>query len=395
MIYLLGQMGLIILLAVLAGGAIGWIVQRFSTQQTVSDLRRLAAQQMQQVKQAQTDVAMVAQDYDELKQQSSATIDVLRKENQRIPQLDQNLEKSQLLVRQLMQKHEAQIREFASENELLKSKVKRLDDREKALNKLQADIDRSRKAQLSELAAAGAESANLKTAAETSKIDDVSEHIKAEPTGSADAAKTESSVANTSISDSAIASANTPAEKPKKTSQSIADLLAMAQARAQHEKEATAHLVEDVDADELVGLDGSADISGEAGSLTVALAEADDVLAAIDRRHEQARTLEDDEVIDTSDIDLNAEFADEEEELEQLFDSVDQHDDLQTIFGIGPITERGLNQLGITSYSQLADLKRHDIEKIANSLAIVPGKIEREDWVGNARRQLEDVLEEL
>lgn len=389
MIYLLSQMGLVILLAVLAGAAIGWIAQRFSTQQTVSDLRRLAAQQMQQVKQAQTDVRMVAQDYDELKQESSATIDVLRKENQRIPQLDQNLEKSQLLVRQLMQKHEAQIREFASENELLKSKVKRLDDREKTLNKLQEDIERSRKAQLSELAAARAESANSQKVAEKSEADAVNGHINAEHTSPADSTKNESAVAKTSVSGSTSASANTPAEKPKKTSQSIAYLLAMAQARAQQEKEATAHLVEDV------GLDGSADISGEAGSLTVALAEADDVLAAIDRRLGPARTLEDDEVIDTSDIDLNAEFADDDDELEQLFDSVDQHDDLQTIFGIGPITERGLNQLGITSYSQLADLKRHDIEKIANSLAIVPGKIEREDWVGNARRQLEDVLEEL
>ncbi len=392
MIYLLSQMGLIILLAVVAGGAIGWIVQRFSTQQTVSDLRRLAAQQMQQVKQAQTDVAMVAQDYDELKQDTSATIDALRKENQRIPQLDQNLEKSQLLVRQLMQKHEAQIREFAAENEVLKSKVKRLDDREKALNKLQADIESSRKAQAKDRSSNNKESADVPVIEDASDVVEI--NSQTDTVSAADTTKRTTAEARTSTSSIADAEATTSAEKSKKTSQSIADLLAMAQARAKHEKDATAHLVDDED-DDLVGLDGSADVSGEAGSLTVALAEADDVLAAIDRRQARARTLEDDEVIDTSDIDLDAEFADEDEELEQLFDSVDQHDDLQTIFGIGPITERGLNQLGITSYSQLADLKRHDIEKIANALAIVPGKIEREDWVGNARRQLEDVLEEL
>lgn len=385
-------MGLIILLAVVAGGAIGWIVQRFSTQQTVSDLRRLAAQQMQQVKQAQTDVAMVAQDYDELKQDTSATIDALRKENQRIPQLDQNLEKSQLLVRQLMQKHEAQIREFAAENEVLKSKVKRLDDREKALNKLQADIESSRKAQAKDRSSNNKESADVPVIEDASDVVEI--NSQTDTVRAADTTKHTTAEARTSTSSIADAEATTSAEKSKKTSQSIADLLAMAQARAKHEKDATAHLVDDED-DDLVGLDGSADVSGEAGSLTVALAEADDVLAAIDRRQARARTLEDDEVIDTSDIDLDAEFADEDEELEQLFDSVDQHDDLQTIFGIGPITERGLNQLGITSYSQLADLKRHDIEKIANALAIVPGKIEREDWVGNARRQLEDVLEEL
>jgi predicted flap endonuclease-1-like 5' DNA nuclease len=83
------------------------------------------------------------------------------------------------------------------------------------------------------------------------------------------------------------------------------------------------------------------------------------------------------------------------EPLEQLFDTVDQHDDLQQIFGIGPVTEKALNKLGITSYSQLADLKNHDIEKIADALQIFPGRIERDNWVGSARRQLEEVLEEL
>ena len=139
----------------------------------------------------------------------------------------------------------------------------------------------------------------------------------------------------------------------------------------------------------------SSDVSGEAGSLTVALAEADVVLAAIDKkREEETLTIEDDEVIDASDLRGDMEFVDEDDSA-QLFDPVDQHDDLQTIFGIGPIFERSLNKLGITSYSQLAELKRHDIEKLAVALEIMPGKIERENWVGNARRQLEDVLEEL
>jgi len=139
----------------------------------------------------------------------------------------------------------------------------------------------------------------------------------------------------------------------------------------------------------------SADVSGEAGSLTVALAEADVVLAAIDKKREDSLTIADDEVIDTSESLEAMEFAGDEDDPDLLFDPVDQHDDLQTIFGIGPIFERSLNKLGITSYSQLAELKRHDIEKLAVALEIVPGKIERENWVGNARRQLEDVLEEL
>ena len=78
-----------------------------------------------------------------------------------------------------------------------------------------------------------------------------------------------------------------------------------------------------------------------------------------------------------------------------LFDPVDHQDDLQRLFGIGPTTEKALNTLGITSYSQLAELERHEIEKIADALQIVPERIEKDDWVGNARRQLEDVLEQL
>jgi len=90
---------------------------------------------------------------------------------------------------------------------------------------------------------------------------------------------------------------------------------------------------------------------------------------------------------------LDVDLADEEDS--PLFDPVDQHDDLQQIFGIGPVTERALNELGITSYSQLADLQQHDIEQIADALQIFPSRIEQDNWVDSARRQLEEVLEEL
>ena len=83
------------------------------------------------------------------------------------------------------------------------------------------------------------------------------------------------------------------------------------------------------------------------------------------------------------------------DESATLFDPVSQQDDLQQIFGIGPITEKALNDLGITSYSQLAELKQHDIQRIADALDIGANRIERDNWVGNARRQLEEVLEQL
>lgn len=398
MIYLLSQMSLIILLSAVAGGAIGWLLQRMKGQQRVNELQQAVVQQQQQVKQAQTEVSMLAQDYDDLKQSSSTTIQTLRQENLEIPNLHQNLEKSQLLVRQLMQKHEAQIREYASENEVLKGKVKHLDDRERALNKLQADVEQGRREinqarkDIDTDVDSNSPTKNQSTQ-ETTKKTGITEVTK-ESGAATTAQKASSSHQSDQEIDSTLDSVGVlpksqaaGSQHKNTTSQSIAELTAIAQQRAKQEKA------------ESESLDMSADVSGEAGSLTVALAEADVVLAAIDKKREAShQTISDDEVIDASEIDLDMEFDDGANSLgssEPLFDPVDQHDDLQTIFGIGPVTEQGLNRLGITSYSQLAELKRHDIERIANALEIVPGKIERENWVGNARRQLEDVLEEL
>ncbi len=101
-----------------------------------------------------------------------------------------------------------------------------------------------------------------------------------------------------------------------------------------------------------------------------------------------------DQVIEIGD-DLQKELDDGENSESDAFEPVERHDDLQQIGGIDPTTEKALNDLGITSYAQLAKLKHHEIETIANALKIVPARIENDDWVGNARRQLEDVLEEL
>ena len=400
MIYLLSQMSLIILLAVIAGAALGWGFHRLRNNQTLSDLRRVIGQQQQHVKQAHTEVSMLSQDYDELKQTSSSTIESLRNENRQIPNLHQNLEKSQLLVRQLMQKHEAQIREYATENESLKSKIKHVDDRERALNKIQSDVERQRK--------------DI-TEARKTLDDDTSKTVTDETDTSTDVTSTAGSELSAPDTNTALQSVNVKTDKAESTrsteqnttaevgeqkttqQQTIAEITAQAQEKARKEREQKqlGDVTSDIATNTDDALDMSADVSGEAGSLTIALAEADVVLAAIDKKREEALIIEDDEVIDTSELIGEIEFADDEDETDLLFDPVDQHDDLQTIFGIGPIFERSLNKLGITAYSQLAELKRHDIEKLAVALEIVPGKIERENWVGNARRQLEDVLEEL
>jgi predicted flap endonuclease-1-like 5' DNA nuclease len=66
-----------------------------------------------------------------------------------------------------------------------------------------------------------------------------------------------------------------------------------------------------------------------------------------------------------------------------------RRDDLQRIKGIGPVMERSLNELGIQSYEQIASFTKADIDRLTDGIAAFPGRIEREDWVGSARRLLD------
>lgn len=60
-------------------------------------------------------------------------------------------------------------------------------------------------------------------------------------------------------------------------------------------------------------------------------------------------------------------------------------DDLKLIVGIGPVLERMLHQLGITSYRQIARWSEHDIDAVDAKLAEFRGRIRRDAWVTQAR----------
>ena len=60
-------------------------------------------------------------------------------------------------------------------------------------------------------------------------------------------------------------------------------------------------------------------------------------------------------------------------------------DDLRAVRGIGPSMERKLHELGIVSYRQLAMLDGAELERVRAELTDFRGRIEREDWVGQAR----------
>jgi predicted flap endonuclease-1-like 5' DNA nuclease len=59
-------------------------------------------------------------------------------------------------------------------------------------------------------------------------------------------------------------------------------------------------------------------------------------------------------------------------------------DDLKRIRGIGVLTEKRLNAMGVASYEDIANWTREDIDRVSQQLDF-KGRIERENWVEQAR----------
>ncbi len=66
--------------------------------------------------------------------------------------------------------------------------------------------------------------------------------------------------------------------------------------------------------------------------------------------------------------------------------SAEERDDLKQINGIGPFIEEKLNDLGIYTFEQVSQLDEELIDTLTNAIEFFPGRIERDDWVGQADR---------
>jgi len=59
-------------------------------------------------------------------------------------------------------------------------------------------------------------------------------------------------------------------------------------------------------------------------------------------------------------------------------------DDLTKINGVGPYIEERLNEVGIYNYNQISKLNIGDIRSITDLIDFFPGRIENDDWIGQA-----------
>ena len=59
-------------------------------------------------------------------------------------------------------------------------------------------------------------------------------------------------------------------------------------------------------------------------------------------------------------------------------------DDLKKISGVGPVIEKKLHALGITKYAQIAAFTKDEIDQVDEVLNF-KGRIERDDWLGQAK----------
>jgi predicted flap endonuclease-1-like 5' DNA nuclease len=64
---------------------------------------------------------------------------------------------------------------------------------------------------------------------------------------------------------------------------------------------------------------------------------------------------------------------------------VGEPDDLKLIVGVGPVLERMLHNLGITTFRQIARWSEREVAEFDARLPEFPGRIQRDQWVTQAR----------
>ena len=66
----------------------------------------------------------------------------------------------------------------------------------------------------------------------------------------------------------------------------------------------------------------------------------------------------------------------------------EERDNLQEIVGIGKVFENTLNDLGIFSFRQIAAFDMADVARVNRELKEFKGRMEQDDWIGQAKELL-------
>ncbi|WP_430408351.1 hypothetical protein [Kordia sp.] len=61
-----------------------------------------------------------------------------------------------------------------------------------------------------------------------------------------------------------------------------------------------------------------------------------------------------------------------------------EKDDLKRIKGVGPFIEDKLNTIGIYTFDQISKFTPEDMQTVTELISFFPGRIERDDWKGQA-----------
>ncbi len=69
-------------------------------------------------------------------------------------------------------------------------------------------------------------------------------------------------------------------------------------------------------------------------------------------------------------------------------ETAENKSNLKLIAGIGPFIENKLNDIGIYSFEQISQLDEELIGYITDAIQFFPGRIQRDDWVGQAKKLL-------
>jgi len=143
--YLLSQIFISLLLAAVAGAAIGWILHGYKANQREQGLRTALERQAAATAHAQQERQMIADDYDDMKLGLESRLGEMQYENRQIPVLQENLEKSQQLVQQMMEKHKSEIDDLATSNNDLHGQVDTLKSKLSEVQAVRCSTDKHKR----------------------------------------------------------------------------------------------------------------------------------------------------------------------------------------------------------------------------------------------------------